>query len=1068
MESNVLRGRFLLIAIITGLLVWSFLGSEVRLGQDLKGGTTLRFSLDIDGAIEAGRLEEGIDRQKLVSDTVRVIEDRINRSGLAEANLTTIGEDKFEISLPAGTAQVDQIVRVVSSLGDLLFAIEVLPDERYSDAQEYTDVRKRSRVYSGSTADFDAFKKEEFALWQKLKSQGKEYKPSDPRYRLVLRDGTAGTTADDFAVIEVMQDKNLRFDGGILSNPRTGRDNYGKLVVLFDIKTEWQNAFGEWTGTNTGLPMAIILNERFKTAPYIRSRLSDSVQVELGRGQDVQKEAEALATTLQTGSLKIQPNLESKNRVGASLAGQARDRGILAIIVAFCLVLVFMVVYYRAAGLVANFALLLNLVLLVGFLAFFQAVLTLPGIAGIILTVGMAVDANILITERIREERRLGRSVSRAMAEGYDRAMSAIIDANVTSIITAIFLYTYGSGSIRGFAITLAIGLLVSMFTAIYVTRTIFEWRLKNGGMQKLGSYGSKQLPKIGWIAMRRYFAPLSVAGVIFGLVTFFMADPYTMYDVDFTGGFKVRTRFHERVDVDQVKQRMAKEERTVEVTSEQWEGQERVTRTQQVKVGPFPDAQVLEILDEGSFGVEMKVQRLFDKPHEGVREQEVAQAFENYIADVFNDKLVPSWMLEQPTRYTHDADATSDPALADLDGGLKFKVAFQDPENALTGEDLQKLLETRMPYIVTRGDEREVYRELTDVPGGLVRTVRVVEQDAKLKGSHIYEIWMKSEAGGNPSAENSEQQLRDSLAEYLGSSSFNTDLQSEIDQRGAEGRAGVSLVSLSDPFPSTDVIGKSVANRMKNDALLALVLSLIGIIIYIGIRFRSRAMGFAAVVCLFHDVAITLGLVAVANSLGLVDAKLNLAMVAAFLTLVGYSVNDTVVIFDRIRENRGNRKTDTPQIINLAINQTLARTIRTSLTFLLVCLALFGFNIGQRNVLEGFAFLLILGSVIGTYSTIAISSPLVLYLPWLWKRIGHLAPKSEIMSKTVSNGATILLTPIVAVLWLAWGLVFAVIAFLVGLALFVPWAMTTKIEGDDVSGGPDDPAATTAAVATA
>ena len=159
--------------------------------------------------------------------------------------------------------------------------------------------------------------------------------------------------------------------------------------------------------------------------------------------------------------------------MGPSLAGQSRDRGIQAVIVAFLLVLIFMIVYYRTSGMVANVALLLNLVLLVGFMAFFQAVLTLPGIAGIVLTVGMAVDANILINERIREERRGGRSLARAVAEGYDRALSAIVDANVTSLITAIFLYNFGSGPVRGFSITLGLGILTSVFTAIYVTRLI-------------------------------------------------------------------------------------------------------------------------------------------------------------------------------------------------------------------------------------------------------------------------------------------------------------------------------------------------------------------------------------------------------------------------------------------------------------------------------------------------------------------------------------------------------------------------------------------------------------------
>jgi hypothetical protein len=169
--------------------------------------------------------------------------------------------------------------------------------------------------------------------------------------------------------------------------------------------------------------------------------------------------------------------------------------------------------------------------------------------------------------------------------------------------------------------------------------------------------------------------------------------------------------------------------------------------------------------------------------------------------------------------------------------------------------------------------------------------------------------------------------------------------------------------------------------------------------------------------------------------------------MVAAFLTLVGYSVNDTVVIFDRIRENRGKRPTIDEGLINASINQVLSRTIRTTATFLLVCIALFGFNYGQRNVLEGFAFLLILGSLIGTYSTVAISTPLLIYLPWLWERVKAYAPKGAMLTNLLSNVFTMLLAPLVAVFWVLWALAFALVVFVIGLVLFVPWAMGSGAE---------------------
>jgi preprotein translocase SecF subunit len=306
------------------------------------------------------------------------------------------------------------------------------------------------------------------------------------------------------------------------------------------------------------------------------------------------------------------------------------------------------------------------------------------------------------------------------------------------------------------------------------------------------------------------------------------------------------------------------------------------------------------------------------------------------------------------------------------------------------------------------------------------------------------YDVWMRTENENGTQVEQGAEAVRQTLAKFLGGSGFADALQEQ-----GVGEEVTQDVALSTPFPSVDVIGSSVANRLRNDALIALVLSLLGIIVYIALRFSSRAMGLAAVICLFHDVAITLGIVAVANIYGLVNAKISLPMVAAFLTLVGYSVNDTVVVFDRIRENRGKKRVITPGMIDLSINQTLARTIKTSATFLLAALALFVFNYGQRNVLEGFSFILIIGSVIGTYSTVAIASPLLLYLPWLWERIRGLRPRGALVTGAASRWYGLPFVPVMAVLWVLWLLAFGVVGFFAGLLLFPVWAMSEKVESE-------------------
>jgi len=1042
-----LRSRAMGIAIVTALLVWAFFASGIRLGQDLKGGTTLRFSLDIDGAKKSGRIKSSLPNDKIVAEVLKIIDERINKSGLSETNLVQIGDNKFEISLPAGAAgQAEGIIAVVSQLGDLRFMIEVLPDAQYmSRLDSGDDAPPRKRVWPGTEAEFTKFKTSELAVWRAAQARGEEYKPTRWPFRLVKKNGEDGSSPMHFHIVEETKAPFV-FDGGMLSNPVVSQNRRNQPVVVFDVKNEFQNVFGQWTEANIRLPMAIILNKEYHSAPTIRDKLTTNVQISLGMSRarsEVVKEAKALATVLQTGSLKIQPELEARNVMGPTLAGQSRDRGILAVIIAFVAVLIFMVFYYRASGMIANTALLLNLVMLVGFMAFFQAVLTLPGIAGIVLTVGMAVDANILISERIREERRGGRSMRRALSEGYDRALSAIIDANVTSIITAGFLYNFGSGPVRGFAVTLAIGLLVSMFTAIFVTRTIFEWLLKHGVISELSAWGSGEPPTIRWLSLRRIFGPLSVAAVIGGLVVFATTDRYTVYDIDFTGGYKLQADFREKTTSDEVLHLLAttKKEVDVELTEFEKDSNQKVTRHEKLVMGPYPDAQVLSAGTEGR-SVEIKVQRLFadSKGHE---DKALAPGFSKYVREILGDRLLPDWMLVPPDVFNYVApkdapeDAEADP-LEELSGGWHMAFAFKDPAAVLDAGHIQAAFEDDFPFWV-REDGKDVPYKPAEKNATRKVIVRPYAIDAGT-GIDAFELWVKTTTASGATPTRSRPEMRQRIQQYLGGKDFKARLARDVTDKEAQAKFG--LIELSKAFPSEDHIGSSVAQRLKDDAILALLLSLIGIIIYIALRFRSRAMGFAAVLCLFHDVAITLGLVSLANSLGLVDAKINLAMVAAFLTLVGYSVNDTVVIFDRIRENRGKRPSIDAALIDLSVNQTLARTIRTTATFLIVCLALFIFNYGQRNVLEGFSFLLILGSVIGTYSTIAISSPLLLYLPWLWERVKRYGPDGRVVSVCATHVAMLVLTPIAALVWVAWAIAFALGAFALGLLLFVPWSL--------------------------
>ncbi len=1090
MEHIDLRGRFGVILVTLGALVAALLVNDIKLGQDLKGGTTLRFALDIEGARRAGRVDAQLSDEDVVRQTLAIIDRRINAYGLAETNLQPVGENKFEISLPAGAeGDAQGIVDVVTQLGKLEFRIEVLPRERLTLEESEDNPRSaRLDIWPGTTESFEEYKAREFERWKAARDAGEVYTPSDPRFLLVRNRDAAGTGPQDFRVLEAGQpvvggEQLPYFGGDILESPRVGADpNAVRPVVLFDVKARYQADFGRWTGANVGMPMAIVLNDECHSAPVIKQRLTTGVQISLGLGdhETLQREAETLATVLQTGALLVRPTEEARTRMGPSLAGQSRERGVLAVGAAFALVLVFMIVYYFGSGMVANLALLLNVLMLMGFMALFRATLTLPGIAGIVLTLGMAVDANILIYERIREELRIGRTLRRAISEGYSRALSAIVDANVTSLITAAFLFQFGSGPVRGFAVTLALGLLISMFTAIYVTRTLFEWLLKRGWMTRMRMLGTGVAPKVRWLALRGVFVPISVAGVVFGLFEFWNTDRYTLYDVDFTGGFKMQAAFKEPTTPDQVGALLAKETRTVVQDAEAYvEGQPVALRLTFPAVGPYPNAQVLAVGEEQK-SVEIKVQRLFDEAAEtavtvealpdadgnrpalpgaeiyaqaeqGRREQWQAEAFVRYLTDVLGERLLPHWSLRPVERYEAPAPAEDgaepvDDAKAAFGGGLRWTLAFVDPGDVLTADRLARVVKEHFPFWVREEGGFKAHRPADK---GLAREVLAEPSAVPVPaGLKAFDLYLKSKTATGAAAEADLELTGSRLGEFVSSARF-VDALTGLLPEGERGR--LEGFGASEPFPSKDYVGPGYAERLKNDALLALVLSLLGIIVYVAVRFHSRSMGLAAVLCLFHDVAVTLGVVALANQLGWVDAKINLPMVAAFLTLVGFSVNDTVVIFDRIRENRGKRATIDGALIELSINQTLARTIKTSATFLLVCLALFAFNVGQRNVLEGFSFILILGAVFGTYSTVAISAPLLLFLPWLWERIGAYGPSARLLNACLSKAALILLTPLAALLWVAWALAFVAVAFIVGLVLFVPWSLNSETAKGEV-----------------
>ncbi len=1096
MEQKNLIGRVVLIAMVVGCGVWAYLGKGLRLGQDLKGGTTLRFSLDIERARREGKLAPGDSDTEVVEQTLRVIGERIDRFGVAELNLIAVGEDKFELSLPS-ERDPDSMVKLVTALGNLAFRIEVLPDAEYRHDDKSGD-RTRRNVWAGAGEKYPAtpegfreYKKAEAEAWKKARDQAVAYVPMDPRYRLAKKKDTAGTVPEDFVLLEEPQEARYRFGGELLSNIKPDHDDTGLPNVIYEVKAAYQHVFAVWTGENIQMPMAIVLNDEYDSAPYIQSELSTNVQITLGGSllvdgrRTLEERAKQLATVLQTGSLKVQPRLESKSSVGPTLAGMAVDRGLLATLVAFVLVLLFMIAFYLGSGMIANVALLMNLVLLVGAMAFLDATLTLPGIAGIVLTLGMAVDANILIFERIREEQAAGRTLVRAVAEGYDRAFTTIVDSNVTTFFTAVFLYAFGTGSIKGFAVSLTLGLLASMFTAIYVTRTWFEWRIRKGRTAPIRMTGRGVPPKIRWLSLRGRLIPVSLLLVGASIGLFAVSDAQTVYDIDFTGGMKLQARFHAPTTVDAVKEALASKPAHVRITKEAATGETGAML--EGAGGPYPDAEVVTGGTGGDW-VECARSRAGAAARAGdvsLSESERLEALQAFVEATFQDRLVPPWVREGPVTYASTGDA--DPMKA-FDGRLRIRLALEDPKGAVTPERLEAAIREVMPYSYdapggrrTRESSSLVRREVKAVPVAGAAGAR----------DRTFDVWIKSDhATALTPVENVPDRLKQDLFEFLSAPVFRDALVA----RGAPEDAA-KAVSLTAPFPLKDLIGAGVARRLRDDALVALLLSLVAIVGYVAFRFRSYSMGFSAILCLVHDVAVALGAVCLADHLGLVDAKINLGLVAAFLTIVGFSVNDTVVTFDRIRELRGRSPRISAKMIDDAVNQTLSRTWRTSATALMTVVVLFVLNVGQRSMLEGLSYTLMIGMVAGVYSTVAIAAPLLLFLPWFWERIKKWRPRTSVATWPAKGkgGQWLLVGAVVAFLvlwfgagldgwlaafygllllpavvtagaWLAWTLAFSIGAFVLGYFSLFRWTFTHVPEIDVETDGGGGAAAAIAA----
>ncbi len=793
-----------------------------------------------------------------------------------------------------------------------------------------------------------------------------------------------------------------------LTKASAGREpQTGRRAVDFILDDKGGRMFGEITGKNIGRPLCILLDGIAISAPSINSKITTRGQITGSFSEDKQRD---MVDKLNAGSLpaRLIEQPISVKTIGPSIGADNRNQGIKAGIIGLIVVIGCMLTYYMLSGSIADAALCMNILFVLATMAVLRATFTLPGIAGIILTIGMSVDANVLIFERIREEQQRGSSLRVAIANGYQRALRTILDANITTLITAAILYWRASEEVKGFAIVLMLGIASSMFTALFVTRVIFDFLLaKRLIKDHLFMLRLIHKPNVNWMALRPVLLTISIVLTVAGIFVFFTRDDTknNKYDIEFTGGTSVQINLKDGVQLSrqEVEDRIhrvgenlnnsglataniysiGKSGRQYEInTTETNKTTTIITFIKADQANPSTVETVTKAIEKtqsklagrlnnlvvtqgtknaGKFIITtsqmnktiIKNVLITTFPKAQISEPTIDEVVNNAILSAFTNELQIKRNL-QPEIISQEKITEelidSYPELTDFLGGIKItcKIARET-----TAEDIDE----RLASLRFKPDMRELNWYFYRILGSDLNPIKQTNQPAE---SFVY-LSAYPEAG-----------LRE--------------LSDDEWQRFVENETTKILAAtkLETSLPRVTQIDPSVGKEQKTRALIAIILSLFAIVTYIWIRFGNVRYGVAAIIALVHDVCITLGAVTactyiattpIGEKLLIGDFKINLAMIAAFLTLIGYSLNDTIVVFDRIRENRKKAQIN-PKIITDSINQTISRTILTSFTTFIVVLIMYIFG-GQG--MRGFTFAIGFGVVIGTYSSISIAAPILL-----------------------------------------------------------------------------------------
>ena len=891
----------------------------IRLGIDLAGGTNMKFKVDQDELAKSGKEVNA----EIMDRMVGAIGRRIDPAGTQELTVRRVADDQIEVIVPGADAdRVKQIKSAITRLGSLEFAI--LADRNQT---RHTSIISRAENEAGTevrNSDGDIV-----GLWRTIgeRADGTEvnFSPSPGTvFRQATRDGEP--VVEYLLVVDPNPDR--RITGRLLDRAYEETDPSSGQVVGFRFNTKGGSLFQRLTtiykpepGTGLVSRLAVLLDNQIQSAPTINSPIGAQGIIS---GDFSQAELDSLINVLNAGALEVplitEPVFESS--VSPLLGLDVQEKGKLAIGLATLAVFIFMAFYYRAAGLIADFCLLVNIVLVLGMMALIEATFTLPGLAGLVLTIGMAVDANVLIFERIREERAKGASLRMAINNGFSRAFTTIVDANVTTLITAVVLYMIGTDTIKGFAVTLFIGIVMSMFTALYIGRMIFDIAEKRRWIKDLKMAAIVGKTDISFLSYRKYAAIASAIVIGVGLLAFFSRGARN-YGIDFRGGSMV----------------------TFRVDGEQELSQAEAARLLTPLFDEEPSVETLSIEDPET-GVVDELFRL-RTPNKDLA------AVSEKVSTAFADS--PYSLPQQTIEFGEvqdipEAEAEAGVAPDAYAGGREVDVTLSRAKTSVAlEEDFERALLAMNPDYGDGQTYLDVVANRDDAAA--------VDAAAPIETVPVTKFSVRTSAGVSA----------DDLAA----------LQTAVADDFAS----------SPDFEEVNRFDSSVAGEARLLAVTAMIVSLVAIVAYIWIRFQRITFGLAAVAALVHDVLVVLGLVALGalasgtplRSIFLLeDFKITLAMIAAFLTIVGYSLNDTIVVFDRIREVRGKNPNLSKDMIDTSLNQTLARTLLTSLTTFLVVLILY--VLGGEGI-HGFAYCLLMGVIVGTYSSIYVASPVLLWL---------------------------------------------------------------------------------------